>query len=155
MARGAVQSHYWCWREAAASWALVVGAQDDLHPSGAELRVGLHADGLEIPNGFRSAGVPATSILMDPDSYEAWEPFGTSFDRHGKPLGPRPARPVPHLTEAERTLYHQLIAPTWTRHRRIEQERIPLTVALEQVNRHGASRGENAVSRGSRNPGGV
>ncbi|MEU5849432.1 Wadjet anti-phage system protein JetD domain-containing protein [Saccharopolyspora shandongensis] len=103
----------------------------------------MDADGLEILNRFRSAGVPATSILMDPDSYETWERFGTSLDRHGKPLGPRPARPVPHLTEAEHTLYHQLIAPTWARHRRIEQERIPLTVALEQVNRRGASRGEN------------
>ncbi|MHA6800289.1 Wadjet anti-phage system protein JetD domain-containing protein [Bounagaea algeriensis] len=105
----------------------------------------MDADGLEILNEFRSAGVPATSILMDPDSYEAWERFGTSFDRYGKPLGPRPARPVPHLTEAERTLYHQLIAPAWDRHRRIEQERVPLIMALEQVNRRGTSHGENAT----------
>ncbi|WP_448642326.1 Wadjet anti-phage system protein JetD domain-containing protein [Geodermatophilus sp. URMC 63] len=38
-----------------------------------------------------------------------------------------------HLTGAERTLYHQLIAPDWTRDRRVEQERIPLSVAHEQV----------------------
>jgi hypothetical protein len=40
---------------------------------------------------------------------------------------------VPHLTDAERTLYHQLTSQTWARHRRIEQERIPLAVALEHV----------------------
>jgi hypothetical protein len=40
---------------------------------------------------------------------------------------------VPHLTEAERALYHRLISPDWTGHRRVEQERIPLSVALEQV----------------------
>ncbi len=93
----------------------------------------MDADGLEILDGFRAAGVPAASILMDPDTYEACERFGTHVDQHGKPLGPRPARPVPHLTDAERTLYHQLNAPDWTRHRRIEQERIPLDVALAQL----------------------
>lgn len=93
----------------------------------------MDADGLEILDGFRAAGVPAASILMDPDAYEAWERFGTNVDQHGKPLGPRPPRPVPHLTEAERALYLQLIAPSWPRHRRIEQERIPLNVALALV----------------------
>jgi hypothetical protein len=93
----------------------------------------MDADGLEILDGFRAAGVPAMSFLMDPATYEAWERFGTNLDPQGKPLGPRPPRPVPHLTDAERALYHQLISPNWTRHRRIEQERIPLSVALEQV----------------------
>jgi hypothetical protein len=93
----------------------------------------MDADGLEILDGFRAAGVPAVSILMDQGAYDAWERFGTNVDKNGKPLDPRPPRPVPHLTDTERTLYHQLIAPSWTRHRRIEQERIPLSVALEQV----------------------
>jgi hypothetical protein len=91
------------------------------------------ADGLEILDGFRAAGVPATSILMDPAAYDVWERYGVNVDQHGKPLGPRPARPVPHLTDAERVLYHRLISPDWTRHRRIEQERIPLSVALALV----------------------
>jgi hypothetical protein len=93
----------------------------------------MDVDGLEILDGFRAAGVPAASILMDPAAYEAWERFGTNVDKTGKPLGPRPPRPVPHLTEAERALYHRLISPDWTGHRRVEQERIPLSVALEQV----------------------
>ena len=95
----------------------------------------MDADGLEILDGFRAAGVPATSILMDPAAYEAWKPFGTNVDQYGKPLGPRPPRPVPHLTDAERALYEQLISPGWIGHRRIEQERIPLVVALERVHR--------------------
>lgn len=70
---------------------------------------------------------------MDPATYDAWERFGTNLDKNGKPLGPRPPRPAPHLTDAERTLYCQLISPDWTRHRRVEQERIPLSVALAQV----------------------
>ncbi|MEC3979825.1 Wadjet anti-phage system protein JetD domain-containing protein [Amycolatopsis sp. H20-H5] len=93
----------------------------------------MDADGLEILDGFRGAGIPAASILMDQDAYETWERFGTSLDRHGKPLGPQNARPVPYLSAAERSLYHQLISPEWTRHRRIEQERIPLSVARRQV----------------------
>jgi hypothetical protein len=95
----------------------------------------MDADGLEILDGFRAAGVPATSLLMDPTAYLAWERFGTDVDKHGKPLGPRPARPVRNLTGPERALYHQLISPAWNRHRRIEQERIPLNEALEQVYR--------------------
>jgi hypothetical protein len=47
------------------------------------------------------------------------------------------ARPVPHLTDAERALYGQLIAPDCARHRRVEQERIPLDVALDRVRRLG------------------
>ncbi|TFV47159.1 Wadjet anti-phage system protein JetD domain-containing protein [Blastococcus sp. TF02A_35] len=93
----------------------------------------MDADGLEILDGFRDAGVPAASILMDPTTYDAWERFGTNVDKNGKPLGPRSPRPVPHLTEDERILYHQLIASDWTRHRRVEQERIPLQVALDHV----------------------
>lgn len=93
------------------------------------------ADGLEILDGFRAAGVPAASILMDPATHDAWERYGTNVDKSGKPLGPRPPRPVPHLTEPERLLYEQLTSAGWTRHRRIEQERIPLGVALEHVQR--------------------
>jgi hypothetical protein len=43
---------------------------------------------------------------------------------------------VPHLTLSEAGLYHQLISPAWVGHRRIEQERIPLTVALAEIHHH-------------------
>ena len=93
----------------------------------------MDADGLEILDGFRAAGVPAVSILMSTGAYEQWERFGTNLDVKGQPLTARVPRPVPHLTDDERTLYLQLTSPAWTGPRRIEQERIPLDVALEAV----------------------
>lgn len=93
----------------------------------------MDADGLEILDGFRAAGVPAHSLLMDPDAYDAWERYGTNLDVRGRPLQGRPPRPVPHLTPAETQLYHQLTSASWTRHRRIEQERIPLEVATSSL----------------------
>ncbi len=95
----------------------------------------MDADGLEILDGFRAAGVPARSILMDVDAYARWERFGTNIDPKGRPLGSRDPRPLPHLNVGELALYEQLVAPGWTRPRRIEQERIPLPVALDQVQR--------------------
>ncbi|HEY5178503.1 MAG TPA: Wadjet anti-phage system protein JetD domain-containing protein [Dermatophilaceae bacterium] len=70
---------------------------------------------------------------MNPLVYETWERYGTNLDVHGKPLEARAPRPVPHLTASESELYHQLISPAWTRHRRVEQERIPLAVAVQEV----------------------
>lgn len=93
----------------------------------------MDADGLEILNGFRAAGVPARSILMNPAAYETWERFGTNTDARGRPLTSREPRLVPHLTAEESQLYFQLVLPTWERHRRVEQERIPLGVAVAQI----------------------
>lgn len=93
----------------------------------------MDADGLEILNEFRAAGIPAVSLLMDSDAYTAWERFGTNTDPRGRALEPRPPRPVPHLNEGERALYESLVSRAWTRHRRIEQERLPLSVALRAL----------------------
>ena len=95
----------------------------------------MDADGLEILDGFRAAGIPARSILMDPETYACWEQFGTNSDVRGRPLQPRAPRPVPHLNAGELRLYHQLVDPAWARYRRIEQERIPVAVALAAVRR--------------------
>lgn len=97
----------------------------------------MDADGLEILDGFRAAGVHAASILMDPASYAQWERFGTNLDRHGKPLQPRPPATVAQLTAAERTLYDHLVSPSCPGHRRVEQERIPLAVALKAIRQAG------------------
>lgn len=48
----------------------------------------MDADGLEILDGFRAAGIPARSLLMSWSAYERWERFGTNVDQHGKPLLP-------------------------------------------------------------------
>ena len=89
----------------------------------------MDADGLEILNEFRCAGLVTNSLLMDMSAYEEWERFGTNSDPQGKGIGSRPQRPVEHLTATEAELYAALIAPDWDRFRRVEQERIPLAVA--------------------------
>lgn len=90
-------------------------------------------DGFEILDEFRAVGVPARSLLMDAAAYQQWERFGTHVDQRGASLQPRAPRPTPHLTADERGLYHDLCSPSWTRHRRIEQERIPLRLAHAAV----------------------
>jgi hypothetical protein len=86
--------------------------------------------GFEILNGFRAAGVPATSMLMDMATFERYEQFATSLDRNGTLLGPGNRRSLPHLTIDERAVYEALSDAAWQRHRRLEQERIPLAYAL-------------------------
>jgi hypothetical protein len=95
----------------------------------------MDADGLEILNEFRAAGIPATSLFMDVSAFAQWERFGTNVDVRGRPLQARTPRPVPFLTEPEADLYQCLTSDDWSRHRRVEQERIPLDVAVSAVRR--------------------
>lgn len=93
----------------------------------------MDADGLEILHGFRAAGLPVRSLFMDLAAYEQWERFGVDHDHGGRPIGPRAPRDVNRLEPGERELYLALCSPEWTRHRRIEQERIPLEDAAAVV----------------------
>nr|WP_233258180.1 Wadjet anti-phage system protein JetD domain-containing protein [Micromonospora sp. S4605] len=93
----------------------------------------MDADGLEILNEFRAAGIPAVSMFMDPAAYATWERFGTNEDARGRPLRARAPRTVPFLTEPEASLYRSLTSAEWNRPRRVEQERIPLAVAVAHV----------------------
>lgn len=93
----------------------------------------MDADGLEILNGFRAAGLPARSLFMDVPSYERWERYGVDHNHRRGPIGPRAPRDVGHLEPAELELYLALCSLEWSRHRRIEQERIPLAAALEVI----------------------
>lgn len=90
----------------------------------------IDAPGFQILNGFRAAGIRAVSMLMDMPTFETYEQFGTNLDRRGDPIGSGNRRDLSHLTEPERTMYDALTDPSWTRHRRLEQERIPLDDAL-------------------------
>jgi hypothetical protein len=91
-------------------------------------------DGFEILNGYREdLGRDVASILMDPVTYERYEPFGTNDDQYGKPIAAGPLRPAPHLRAPELEVYRQVLDPDQTGHRRIEQERIPLSSALSAV----------------------
>jgi hypothetical protein len=85
--------------------------------------------GYEILNGFRQAGLKVVSILMDQATYYAHEKFGSHTDKNGAPIQPSQRRTLPFLTPDEASMYERLTDPTWTRARRIEQERIPLGAA--------------------------
>ncbi|WP_110180807.1 Wadjet anti-phage system protein JetD domain-containing protein [Nocardioides solisilvae] len=93
----------------------------------------IDAHGYEILNGWRADGVPVTSILMDPDTYETYEPFGTNTDKNNQPLRPGVPKALPCLTPDERAVYERVLDAAHTGHRRIEQERIPLAVAHAAV----------------------
>jgi hypothetical protein len=93
----------------------------------------MDADGFEILDGFRVAGVPAESILMDMRAYCSWERFGTNDDPKGRPLKAGVLKALPHLTAPERELYGCLTDVDWPRYRRVEQERIPLAEAHQQL----------------------
>lgn len=85
----------------------------------------IDADGFEILDAYRAAGVNAASVLMDMRTYRAFEPFGTDASTSKTPLDCREEKPLAHLTDDERTLYRLLVSPGCPTHRRIEQERIP------------------------------
>lgn len=93
----------------------------------------MDAAGFTILNGFRAVGLPVISVLMDLRTFERFECFGTSIDAKGRLIPPGNRRPLPYLNSDERWLYEQLTDPDWVRHRRVEQEKIPLTVAHEAV----------------------
>ncbi|MEU0095579.1 Wadjet anti-phage system protein JetD domain-containing protein [Kribbella sp. NPDC006257] len=89
--------------------------------------------GYEIVDRLRLAGLEVQTILMDQTAYDEYERFGTNTDEHGKLLPCRPRKPCPTLTAAEREVYENLTTPEWPRYRRIEQERISLTAALDRL----------------------
>jgi len=65
----------------------------------------MDADGLEILDGFRAAGVPARSILMDIYAYEEWQRFGPGSEgppthQPGPPAGPKSHRRRAGLVQA-------------------------------------------------------
>ena len=97
----------------------------------------IDAHGFEILDGFRAAGVPVASILMDLATYTEYARFGTKHDANGNVLTAGSRKALPHLTFDERAAYELLTDPGWGGVRRIEQERIPLSVARDVVRRSG------------------
>jgi hypothetical protein len=93
----------------------------------------MDAEGLTILNQYREAGLTVSSILMDVPTYDTYAEFGTDLDVKGNPIKLSNRRTLTKLTHAERQLYERLTDPGWSGHRRVEQERIPLTIALAAV----------------------
>ena len=91
-------------------------------------------DGYEILEGYRTDfDRDLDSILMDMRAYEEFEPFGTDTDQNGRELAAGRARVADRLRPSERTVYELLVGAEHPRHRRVEQERIPLSRALADV----------------------
>ena len=93
----------------------------------------MDADGLEILNAYRAAGLEVESILMDLPSFEAYERFGTRQKARVRDLAAHVPQSVPNLVADERALYERLTDPSWKGALRIEQERIPLEVAVNEI----------------------
>jgi len=93
----------------------------------------MDADGLEILDQFRVAGLNVISLLMDINAYHRYKRFGVNIDAHSRPLGPRLPRALQTPTTGERDLYQALCSSSWSGPRRIEQERIPLERAADAL----------------------
>lgn len=106
-------------------------------------------DGFEILNGYRvDFDRDLDSILMDPTTYESFEQYGTNLDQHGRPLLPGSPRAVERLHPEEKAVYLRLLDERHTGHRRVEQERIPLGRALDEVRNliaHSAKRARSSA----------
>jgi hypothetical protein len=90
----------------------------------------IDAEGFEIVNSYRAAGLPLKTLLMDRDAYERYKLFGSYYDGRGNRLTVRDRRDLPHLTEAESQIYEALTDPASTDPPRLEQERIPFANAV-------------------------
>jgi hypothetical protein len=89
----------------------------------------IDAAGFEILDCYRRDGVPAVSILKDIHWYSTYAPWGTFHHPNGEPIGTTDRKPLPNLTESERSAYHAVCDPVAGLPPRVEQERIPLQVA--------------------------
>lgn len=93
----------------------------------------LDTAGFEILDGYRGDGVPVASILMDIDTYRAYGAWGTFHHPNGQLIAAAVPKPLPNLTDTERAAYHAVCNPVDGLPPRIEQERIPLSVAHEAL----------------------
>ena len=78
----------------------------------------------------RKARRIAQNIILARYGYQTYHTTEPATLQRTKPGNPRP---VSWLRPHERAVYEMLTDPQHVGHRRIEQERIPLAVALEQV----------------------
>ncbi|KOP63196.1 hypothetical protein BLOI2_0412 [Bifidobacterium longum subsp. longum] len=97
----------------------------------------MDADGLEILSTLRESGIECDSILMDCDAYDRYHRFGTDRTERSAKIVMREPKPTPGLQSAERRLYERLCADKTIAYRRIEQERIPMRDAVDELRKLG------------------
>lgn len=96
----------------------------------------MDADGLEILDAVRQAGVRCRSLFMDAEAYRSYSWFGTNLKPEGTPIATREPKATPMLYPSERELYQMVCgADPSSRpdHLRVEQERIPLADAVNAL----------------------
>ena len=96
----------------------------------------MDADGLEILSTLRESGIECDSILMDCDAYDHFQLVPIMHEDYSARLlcG---MQPTPGLQSAERRLYERLCADKTIAYRRIEQERIPMRDAVDELRKLG------------------
>ncbi|MCA1695512.1 MAG: DUF2220 family protein, partial [Actinobacteria bacterium] len=93
----------------------------------------LDAHGLGILDLLRSTGIAAESMLMDLATLHRYAPYASPTYADGSPLPQGLPAPTPFLSDDERSLLERITDPAWTGPRRIEQERIPLDAAHDEL----------------------
>ncbi|HVM13029.1 MAG TPA: Wadjet anti-phage system protein JetD domain-containing protein [Egibacteraceae bacterium] len=106
----------------------------------------LDAHGLAILDLLRSTGIAAESMLMDEATLDRYAPYASPTYADGSPLPQGPPPPRPFLSDDERSLLERITDPAWTGPRRIEQERIPLDAAHDELTQSLGVRGEHPDS---------
>ncbi len=89
----------------------------------------LDADGFEILNAYRAAGLACRSILMDVSTLERFGRYGTNVEKDHKTRIHRQRKELALLHADERAAYELITDPAYAGNRRLEQERIPLSEA--------------------------
>lgn len=97
----------------------------------------MDADGFEILASLREAGLSCESLLMDWQAYGEYERYGTKLTPEGKPIARREPKQGLTLTDEEQRLYSALCTGEGVSCLRIEQERIPLTRAADELRKRG------------------
>ena len=69
---------------------------------------------------------------MDRETYDAYEPFGTTLDAHGSLIPPRDPKEGLCPTDEEYAFYRALCTGALP-YPRVEQERIPIAQALARL----------------------
>ena len=70
---------------------------------------------------------------MDEATLQLYAPYASPTYADGSPLPQGVPRPTPDLSDDERRLLQRITDSAWNGPRRIEQERIPLQVAHEEL----------------------
>lgn len=97
----------------------------------------MDADGLEILSTLRESSIECDFHPDGLRAYDRYHRFGTDRTERSAKIAMREPKPTPGLQSAERRLYERLCADKTIAYRRIEQERIPMRDAVDELRKLG------------------